>query len=92
LGLEKSLIQTLSESKVRKGESILGFADYSIHGVASHDVTVLGELWVRTSSSRERFHRNLPGGSDLFVVGDYSVKNGSEVGALARGIQTRLCA
>jgi len=48
----------------------LGFADFSIHGVASRDVTLLGYLWVRTE-------RN------LFVVGDDSVKNGSEVGALS---------
>jgi hypothetical protein len=61
----------------------LGFVDLSIHGVASHDVTLLGELWVRNCSSRERAHRNLPGGRGLFVVRDDSVKYGSEVGVLS---------
>jgi len=52
------------------------------NGVARPDVTVLGELWVRACSSRERANRNWPGERDVFVAGDDSVKNGSEFGAL----------
>ena len=60
----------------------MGFVDFSINGVASHNVTVLGEVWVRACSSRDRVHRNLSSVRDLFIVKDDSVENGSEGGAV----------